>query len=98
MGKKGLLKGSPSGVAKNPLKKTGKNKDNCHAIIWRIKSPANIIYKFKNASQFIRDNPDLFDKDDLVWVDSGCRASRGLLSLNRVNVFSWKGWTGYGEA
>jgi hypothetical protein len=88
---------SRTGVPQNINGKTGKHQDNVHAISWRIKSPDNIVYRFKNLSQFIRDNVVLFDDLDVVWKRSTCRASVGLGSLNQPDKFSWKGWTGYGE-
>jgi hypothetical protein len=64
-----------------------------------LRSPENITYPFRNITQFVRDNPQLFAPEDLVWKKDRssdvCRASRGLQALfaRKFVRASWKGWT-----
>ena len=86
---------------KNPRCTAGT--DNFAAKIWRLRSPANRVYEFRNLREFIRSNPELFTGGDADWVESKtqkwCRALNGLTSLaprGKGEVRgSWKGWTWY---
>jgi len=70
--------------------------------IWRLVSPSNKVYSFKNLMHFIRENATLFDFDDVQWHKQGkkettytCKAHGGLsiLSPRRKKPHgSWKGW------
>lgn len=86
-------------VLENP--KTGPGILNVHARTWRIRSPVNKVYEFRNLQMFIRENPHLFHPDDVIWNRShgkACAASRGIQILSHRKKFpvgSWKGWTWY---
>ena len=78
-----------------------KGTKNCNAKAWRLRSPLNVVYTFRNLLAFIRDNPSLFAPEDVQWKKSAkqrsesCRASGGLAMLcpSRKNTKgSWKGW------
>ena len=82
-----------------------KGEQHIRSIVWRLRSPSNIRYEFKNLAEFIRQHNSLFLRDDLEWVRRGngqlCRAYSGLSSLRpyladgspRARVVgSWKGW------
>jgi hypothetical protein len=61
--------------------------------IWRLRSPDNRVFIFKNLQHFIRTNSDLFLPEDL-----NTRASKGIQSIcprKKICVGSWKGWTWY---
>lgn len=68
---------------------------------WKVRSPDNLVYMFKNVRHFVRNNPHLFDAEDVKWRKSGragplvCRAALGLTSLSpraKRAKLSWKGW------
>jgi len=65
--------------------------------IWRIRSPRNKTYCFKNLAEFVRTNKHLFNDEDLVIKDNkNTVAERGLMCIcpRRKEVRgSWKGWT-----
>lgn len=75
--------------------------DNIHAKHWSVRSPRGLVYQFKNALEFFRTHPDLFDPDDIRLRKGGdCRASSGFSSIrpgSRASdtIGSWKGWTWY---
>lgn len=84
--------------AESPLCQKGEQ--NINAERWRVRSPHNVVYEFTNLAHFVRQNPELFDTEDLVWRTTGrssytCRAFAGLSSLSprRKRVTgTWKGW------
>ena len=88
----------PPGLYKN----LGKRAAERQAKPWLLVSPKNVVFRFKNLSQFIRDNKAMFDEADMVWVrppkgggGQTCRASYGLASLSPRRKHphgSWKGW------
>jgi hypothetical protein len=60
---------------------------------WKIRSPDNQIFIFKNLQYFIRTHSELFLPEDLA-----IHASKGIQSIcprKKINVGSWKGWTWY---
>lgn len=65
---------------------------------FRIKSPAGVVYTGKNLRLFVRDHPELFDREDCEVRFPNTRnahtiASKGLASLySNQKVNSWKGW------
>ena len=72
------------------------------ARVWRIRSPENRVFEFKNLAKFIRDHPELFLPEDVIAPVSNkrkkCHAYGGLNSISprlKRNVGSWKGWTWY---
>lgn len=86
--------------ADDPRFATGET--NIHCRIWIVRSPRNILYKFRNVQKFVRDHEHLFDPSDVIWRKSGehrlhhCRAMGGLFSLsprNKLTKGTWKGWT-----
>ena len=73
---------------------TGAHTDNQFAKQWCfINKGRGLRLEGKNLNQLIRDHRTWFDPDDVMWKDSGCNAARGLRSLLRGKVLSWKGWT-----
>ena len=78
-----------------------KGPKNQAARVWRLRSPVNKIYEFKNLLHFIRENENLFNSEDVVWKTNGrvgktCKAHGGLsmLSPRRKKAHGvWKGWT-----
>lgn len=77
-------------------------KNQC-ASVWRLRSPINKIYEFKNLMHFIRENENLFMPEDVEWKtktsrksDLSCKAYGGLSMLSprrKQTTGSWKGWT-----
>lgn len=71
------------------------------AEVWRIRSPENKVFIFKNLAKFIRDHPWEFLPEDVI--DPGnkkhkCHAYSGINSISprqKKTVGSWKGWTWY---
>jgi hypothetical protein len=90
--------------AKNPVMQKGPN--HCAAVIWRLRSPRGLTFEFKNLAEFLRNNANLFNDEDVVFRVVGttlnCKAYAGIASLRpykrsgnpkvKVNG-SWKGWT-----
>lgn len=81
----------------HPVMKPGP--DHHSAKIWKLRSPRGKIYCFQNVSEFIRQNEDLFDPEDVIWVKHKrflrCRASalRNLHPERKRPFGTWKGWT-----
>ena len=66
---------------------------------WSVRDPTGRTYRFNNLSYFVRQNEDLFNKEDTVWRRGGnsmrCRAMQGVASLRpetKRTAGSWKGW------
>ena len=80
-----------------------KGPDHWKSKYWILISPDKKRIEGWNLNEIVRNNAELFDESDLVWVRSRCRASKGLRSLfemkkdrrgNRVPTATWwKGWT-----
>jgi len=72
--------------------------DHFEAKEWRLISPYGDVYRFRNLHHFVRENPDLFNPDDVIWKGRSnrwCRATAGICSIrpNRKKPASeWKGW------
>jgi hypothetical protein len=67
-----------------------------------LRSPENKLYPFRNLTHFVREHPQLFFPEDVVWKKRDrafqCRASHALLRLfghGKVVPGTWKGWTRY---
>lgn len=77
----------------------GKCENNPTAKLWNLRSPKGIKYQFKNLKNFIRENPGLFNPEDVIWKKDRCKA----LYIQRLNPSckdprsSCKGWTWYSE-
>ena len=77
---------------------------------WRLRSPKNVVYEFRNLRVFITAHSHLFEDVDVRWRPrpgtrganiQGCPAFHGLtqLSPRRANPReTWKGWTWYSQA
>lgn len=70
------------------------------ALHFCVRSPAGVVYRVDNLSEFVRSNPQLFDPADVVNrsphpASYQSRASAGLRKLQAVvgTRLSWKGWT-----
>lgn len=63
---------------------------------WLLVSPLNIIHRFKNLSDFVRQNETMFNAEDVIWKTPYiCRAIGGLSKLRpsrKKPDASWKGW------
>lgn len=68
---------------------------------WRLRSPQNVTYEFKNLADFVRKNPHLFYPEDVIWRYTPwnhsytCKAVGGLNSISprlKKPNGSWKGW------
>lgn len=80
-----------------------KGPKNQAARVWRLRSPVNKIYEFKNLKHFIRKHKSLFMPEDVEWhaktkrkTDTTCKAHGGLSMLSprrKQTAGSWKGWT-----
>jgi hypothetical protein len=89
-------KGKPQNIEKS----TGAHENNHKAKWWSFINKANgFILEGKNLSQLIRDNPHMFDDDDvLITKKNDCRASICLRQLMTKKTEktkpknSWKGW------
>ena len=62
-----------------------------------LMSPSGTLFKIKNIHEFVRNNPQLFDKIDVVNKrkpngKSYSRATCGLLAVSSGNKKTWKGW------
>ena len=96
-------------LSRDQLIELGKKVSNSHraqgdhhfmAKPWRLLSPQNVTYEFRNLLHFIRENEHLFNPEDVVWVlhtngSSRCNASTGLGSISprlKNPNGSWKGW------
>lgn len=85
---------------KSPL--AGKGTENVHAKQWVLISPDDRVFRARNLNQFIRDNPDLFAAEDVIWKRTGgkrgtggewCNASAGLGNVRAGRSQTWKGWS-----
>lgn len=76
------------GLKKSP--NTGRFETNVHAKNWILTAPNGTIYKFRNLSLFIRNNPELFDSDG-----SDENISKIVKSLSGIKSTGqkWHGWT-----
>ena len=75
---------------------TGAFESNASAKEWRLRSPTGDIYIFRNLALFLRQNPALFEPDDLRPMRVGCRAQQQLRRLRPEKPAcrqAWKGWT-----
>jgi hypothetical protein len=84
----------------NPPGRSEAGPENWKAKFWALKAPNGQTIKGKNLNDLIRENEHLFNKDDVKWVGSRCRASKGLANLFLTKsdgktpcARSWKGWT-----
>ena len=91
--KTAILAAVIEGVKRSP--NVGGFETNIHAKAWRLLSPDNTVYHFRNLALFLRQHTELFDPDDLTPRTIGCRASAKLSRLrpdNKNRRKSWKGW------
>ncbi|WP_061799500.1 MucR family transcriptional regulator [Serratia ficaria] len=82
--------------------KISRTEHNIHAKKWTLVSPDGEVYRVVNLHNFIRENTELFNPEDVVWKLNGeeaeegsrlwCRASQGIRSIKQRSVESWKGW------
>ncbi len=92
-------------ATKRQMPQFQKGEAHVRAIIWRLRSPSNRKYEFKNLAEFLRQHSDLFAPDDVRWhrvkTAETCRAYKGLAALRpyladgaprRRVEGSWKGW------
>jgi hypothetical protein len=78
----------------------------CSALPWRLRSPDNKVYEFRNLQHFVRENRHLFLPED-TFPPEACGAEvqkwhavGGLcgLSIRKKNPHgSWKGWTWHSQ-
>jgi hypothetical protein len=67
---------------------------------WVIRSPDGIILRGKNLNHIIRENSTMFASDDVKFINSRCKASKGIRDLFLTKsdgktpcAMSWNGWT-----
>src|ERR1017187_1806001 len=88
-------------VRNKSIPKLCKGLAHCRARIWRVRSPENIVYEFKNLQLFIREHSELFLPGDVIWKGKNklkCNANGGIQSIcprKKHPVGSWKNWTWY---
>lgn len=73
-----------------------KGVDNFHALPYALCDPDGYVHRGVNIVQFVRDNPHLFDLEDVDWKLDSCRAARCLAKLRPTILkprYEWKGWT-----
>jgi hypothetical protein len=69
------------------------------SLVGEIRDPEGRVHRIRNVTHFVRENPHLFNPEDIVWRTDkgrGCLAQKGIssvLSTARSAVSSWKGWT-----
>ena len=105
-----LLKAGRDARRRSPL--CQKDENNGSAKSWSIRSPSGIVYEFKNLRNFLRNNVNLFDSQDVAWFDKKmkrngvariiqkCLAEGGIRSIcprNKNSCGSWKGWTWHSD-
>lgn len=80
---------------RNPPGRSEIGENHWHSKEWAFKSPAGVLYRFKNLSEFVRTHSDLFDPEDAEFKRHRSRASHGLSTLYSKDGknCSWKGWT-----
>ena len=83
---------------------TSANSEHGRASRFRLIAPNGIVYKGKNITNFVRNNKQLFLKQDTIvkrYIEStnpkaigreACNASFGLNRINRGFRMQWKGW------
>ena len=90
------------------MPKFQKGEQNVRACVWRLRSPRNAIYEFRNLVEFVRTHGNLFDVKDVQWKKRCssylCNASTCLSALKPYTsngtpkqrvAGSWKGWRWY---
>lgn len=83
-----------------------KGPTNMHSKSGVLRSPMNVEYPFHNLTHFVREHPELFLPEDVVWreriyrhgvrgerVGYICRAASGLGTVVSGGRGTWKGWT-----
>ena len=63
---------------------------------WMLKAPDNRVFEFDNLNKFVRENPKMFEPNDVIWHRYSCNAVKGLSRLRGSRaqpIASWKGWT-----
>lgn len=82
--------------------RAAKGSNNACARTFHLRSPDGRSFSGRNVNEFVRENPNLFLPDDVVWKEQKwgiagkrhrCRATVGLSGILRGHRGSWKGWT-----
>lgn len=78
---------------------------NFRCLYWSLREPCGKTHEFKNLSEWVRMNEELFNPEDVIWqpIRPGGRTSicRAIICLGmlrpdrRCGRGSWKGWTWY---
>jgi predicted nucleic acid-binding Zn ribbon protein len=63
---------------------TAKGPDHCRATDYWLRSPDGRIFHGRNILEFVRQHPDLFDPEDVVWKVPGYRSASKVLGLLRI--------------
>lgn len=66
------------------------------AVSFSVRDPDGRIFRATNVRLFVRQNPNLFKDDDVIWPQhrkKSCRAVYGLLDIINGRCNQWKGWT-----
>lgn len=79
--------------------KSGRFETNIKAKTWVVLDPNNQQYEFTNLLHFVRQNPHLFEPNDVIWRKKAngvewCLAASGIGGLARQSnpPTNWKGW------
>ena len=95
--RKAMLKASLATLESDPRRRKGE--EQISSKVYRLRSPANILFTGRNINEFVRSNPHLFAPEDLAPSRScprNCNASMGLRTLSphrKHPIGSWKFWT-----
>ena len=74
---------------------------------WVMRAPNGVIHTFRNLKKWVRENPDLFEPEDVIWKEMNGKANqawcRAFQALGRLRPTSskhlpeWSGWTWAGD-
>ncbi len=74
---------------------SGKGESNQFAKKWLLIAPDGRHFMVVNLHHFVRENPELFNEEDVVWRADGkyCAAVGGLRQAPITKKGEWKGWS-----
>jgi hypothetical protein len=84
-----LKKGSPA-AKQSP--NAGPFETNINALVWTLKGPDNRVYRVRNLSKFIRDNPGKFHNTPNLARAGLAQVRRSMQGKTKRAVTQWKGW------
>lgn len=72
-----------------------KTEKHIRALNWNVRDARGRVHQFRNLANWIRQNENLFEPNDVRWNGTYCRAHSGISHLRPTHknpVGSWKGW------